>query len=303
MDKETILFLCALIPACALAETLPARSIKKPKELTVSLARDQQVFENSPAICAKNDTCDLKRVIFRREDYMIPPDDLANADVIVQSTRTFAGMITQEVDDLLRYSFVQYTRGCMWYSYATPNGGVETEFGVLRNFLGISQLQHIFPNWVVDTNDLDPIYGAGELGNRHYFVQSAPEIPAWIPNKQGKLLGEVTPTIPFGYVTDMTGPAYYSFALEMATNMSLEFKTCLFKTADVPLQTNGIDVDIGKAVVCFPWESKFVFDHNAREYKSPQGIHSECRRPFNPREKNIHLQRLDLPDASQPDKK
>lgn len=178
----------------------------------------------------------------------------------------------------------------MWNSYLNDDGVLSTEFGVLRNFLGTARIQHIFPRWVVDSDDTDPAYGADSAsGNRHYFLQSAKSVPTWMPDRQGKLYGEAKPTIPFLYVTDAPGPAYYSPKHKTAVNMSLEFKTCVFKTADVPLRTNGVDVDLVKAIVCFQWDSKFVFDHTALVFYSPKNIDSECARPFTAREKNVHL--------------
>lgn len=270
--------------------------------LIVTLSRGEQSFENSPLLCEQNDTCDLSKVIFRKEDYLIPPTPSMSNDVTIQSTRMLAGMVTKNIPALTRYLFVQFTIGCMWFSSLDEKLKLDTEFGVLRNYLGISLIQHVFPRWVVDTNDADPAYGThpSEV-NRHYYLQSAEAIPTWIPDRQGKLYGEQLPTIPFGYVTDAPGPAYYSPEHKTAVNMSLEYKTCLFKAVDVPLITNGVDVDIKNAVVCFNWESKFVFDHIDSTFKSPKGIHDECRRPFAVHEKKFYLWQLQkaFPDSEQ----
>ena len=270
-----VLFAC--IPLATSGRTPQnGRVQENPSGLSVPLSTGEQTFENSAALCVKNDTCDLKKVIFRKEDYMIPPALSVSDDNTVQSTRMFAGFVTNEIANLTRYSFVQFTRGCMWYSYINENKVIDTEFGVLRNFLDTERLQHVFPQWVVDSDDADPVYGADSIsGNRHYFLQSSKSIPTWIPAQKGSLYGEEKPTIPFFYVTDATGPANYSPAQKLAVNMSLEFKTCLFKTSDVPFVTNGTDVDIEKSIVCFRWESKFVFDHAASTFLSPRIMSSK----------------------------
>lgn len=68
---------------------------------------------------------------------------------------------------------------------------------------------------------------------------------------------------------------------------------CVLKTADVPLVTNGTDLDPKRALMCFEWESKFVFDHSALLFKKQNNINAECARPFNAREENYHQYRLE----------
>lgn len=287
-----MLFACAPISAFSGA-LFTWRLVGQEPVLSVPLSTKEQVFENSPLICTKNGTCDLKRVFLRTEDYDIPKNPAIPNEITIQSTNMLAGFVTDDIDSLTHYSFVQFARGCMWQSYANENGGVETEFAVVRDFQGISRIQHILPNWMVDTNDTDPVYSSdGEPNGRHYFLQLADPIPKWIPDRQGKLFGEERPTIPFAYVTDAPGPATYSPSLLNAVNMSLEFRMCLFKTTDVPLNVSGVDVGAAKAVVCFNWESKFVFDHKELVFKSPKGIHEECKRKFIERERQFHLEQL-----------
>lgn len=250
----------------------------------VPLSRDEKIFENSLFDCKKNDTCDLKRIIFRKEEYISPPS--VPTDPEIYGTRVFLGYKTENVGALLDYVVVQFNCGCMWYSHKSsdPNDPKDiTEFGIVRYYLGTKNVQHVHPNLVVDSVDSDPAYGS-EDGNRHFYVQWAKSPPDWIPERQGKLMGEELPTFPFGYITDMPGPAYYSPQLSYATNMSLEYKTCLFKTKDVPLQTNGSDVSREKAIVCFDWESKFAFNHATQRFEHHKGIHPECQRPFTARE-------------------
>ncbi len=295
-----ILFACA--PISALSGSLFTwRLVGQGQVLSVPLSSREQVYENPPLICAKNGTCDLKRVFLRTEDYDIPTNPAIPNDITIRSTNMLAGFVTDEIDSLTHYSFVQFARGCMWQSYADEKGEVETEFGVVRDFQGISRIQHILPEWTVDTNDTDPVYSSGgEPDGRHYFLQWADPIPKWIPDRQGKLFGEERPTIPFAYVTDAPGPATYSPAFLNAVNMSLEFRMCLFKTTDVPFIVNGLDVNTKKAVVCFDWESKFVFDHKELVFKNPKSIHAECKRKFTERERRFHLQQLkkkELPPA------
>lgn len=264
----------------------------------IATDRLEREFINSPVTCKINGTCDLKRVIMRSQNFSITRDPNEPNDAWIHGTQILAGLETDTIDHLTNYAFVQFIRGCMWYSQ-DQNGQIVTEFGVVRNFLGIKRIQHILPRWVVDTDDIDPVYGADrETGNRHYFLQSLDKIPSWIPGSQGKLFGEEPFTIPFGYVTDHPGPALYEPKHKQARNMSLEFEMCLFKTADVPATTNGIDIDKTKALVCFPWEAKHVFDHRTQVFHTGGEISKECKRPFTAREKFYHDHVLELNKTS-----
>ena len=271
-------FACASVSAQRVFSSTP----------TISLGTGGQTFENTKEECAKNDTCDLKQIFFRKEDYFMPADTAELSDPIIYGTKMIAGYITHDVEQLTNYLFVQFNRGCMWYSHLDEaKQHIVTEFGIVREYLGVRKTQNVFPEWVVDTNDNDPAATSGEVGNRHFLLQWSEKVPLGIPNVQGNLFGEKRPTIPFGYITDMPGPAVYAPGIGQARNMSLEFKTCLFKTKDVSLVTNGHDVDVTRAVFCINWESKFVYDHKQQKFETPKGIHQECGREWTVREKFV----------------
>lgn len=289
------ILLFALLPfAFAHGEVERDRFSKHPGDVAVQISTGEQTYVSSPETCKQNDTCDLKQVFFRKEDYIIPPNASVENDVTIQSTRMMVGYTTETVADLTRYLFVQFTRGCMWYSYLDPNGNQITEFGILRGFLSRPQVQHVFPEWVVDSDDDDPAYTPGGTPrDRHFFLQWKPVIPSWIPDEKGKLYGEEKPTVPFGYITDMPGPAVYSPVSGQSINMSLEYKVCLFKTVDVPLRTNGTDIDIEKAVTCFRWGAKHAYDHHAQRFVVHKEVHQECFRPFRAREEYFRKERAE----------
>jgi hypothetical protein len=263
------------------------------------VSKEERVFINPSDSCKKNDTCELKRAIFRNENYEISRDRSDPFDVWIHSTRILAGMETESVDDLRKYAFVQFIRGCMWYSLDRGDR-IDTQFGVLRDFLGLKKMPFVIPNWAVDTNDTDPIYASdAETGDRHYFLESLDQIPRWIPEHAGYLLGEKPFTVPFGYVRDYPGPAYYNPKTRQAVNMSLEFEMCIFKTASLPTFTNGVNVDRKKALVCFHWEAQRVFDHkNFTFNRTGKGVNKECSRPFTDEEKKVHRHFVDLSGES-----
>jgi hypothetical protein len=245
----------------------------------------EYIFNNVQPRCAPNNTCDLEKIIFRKRNFesTIEEDGLR-----IVGTEMFIGMVARDIPTLKKYYFVQFTRGCMWDSYLNDDGSILTEFGVLRNFQGLQRIQHVIPRWAVDSVDTDPVYGSGGEGSsRHYFLQTTDSIPEDIPLSQGKLMGEEDPTIPFAYITDSPGPATYYQPLKWAKNMSLEYRVCLFRAGDVPV--DGVGLDVQNAIACFEWESKNVFDHTTLKFATGGEIHKECRRPFNAGEKRFHL--------------
>ena len=262
-----------------------SRFIKRPGDILIPISTGEQEFENDSVFCATQGTCSLEYIKFRKEDYVIPMNSSIPDDVLIQGTRIYLGYSTKTVDDLSHYLVVQFTRGCMWYSFVGGDGKLVTEFGVIRGFQNNSRVQHVFPDWVVDSNDADPAYTpGGDPHSRHYLLQWNDWISDWIPSRQGKLFGEERPTRPYGYITDMPGPAYFVPRTGQAINMSLEYKTCLFKAGDVPTSVFGPTIDMDKAVACFRWDAQHVYDHQLGIFKSPRGIHPECIRPCRERE-------------------
>ncbi len=288
------LFLSALIllsgASFAQADVSPleAKARKQSTVPTVSLGRSETIFLNPASECAVNGTCDLKQVIFRKVDYISPHDPSDPDDVLILGSKIFLGFQTESLDTLTNYLPVQVERGCMWYSHPGPDGKLVTEFGIVKSYMGKWQVPHVYRDWTVDSTDTDPAYGS-RGDDRSYSLEWSPKIPTWIPDGQGNLFGEEKPTVPFLYTKDEPGPAVYAFGLKQARNMSLEFKTCLFRREDVPLISNGYDIALEKAVVCFSWDSKFVFDHAKLRFVRQQEIHPECQRPLSEHEERVRM--------------
>lgn len=104
---RTPLVLCGMSLLCVSQHAATSgRTLVELQGLSAPLSIGEQTFENSSEMCIKNDTCDLKKVIFRKEDYLIPPTPSVLDDDTVQSTRVLTGFVTSEIADLTRYSFV-----------------------------------------------------------------------------------------------------------------------------------------------------------------------------------------------------
>ena len=132
--RSLIILALLVSPSLALAkgnQKADSRFDRAQKDISVILSTGEQTFMNAPEQCIQNDTCNLKEVIFRKENYVIPASPDIENDQTIYSTKMFAGYRTRSVEDLRDYIFVQFTRGCMWYSYLSPDQKVNTEFGVV----------------------------------------------------------------------------------------------------------------------------------------------------------------------------
>jgi hypothetical protein len=236
--------------------------------------------------CKKNDTCDLLKMDFRVRQYRIPPEDVDDSEFL--GTVLYASYETDRVETLPKYAFVQFIRGCVYRSWKENGGTVATHFSVARRYMDVPNNKFItfcHRDWMIDANQSDPIYSSepSESPNRHYFLQWS-DIPGkWDSNaSDGHLFGEEVPKYPRGYVTDYPMQAYNLRGV--ANNVSLEFRMCLYKTADVPPVLEGKDVNFAKPIYCFDWSHNFVYNHDKDVFERPSVISPVCARPFTPEE-------------------
>lgn len=233
------------------------------------LASQKFVFQNKN--CEANATCDLKETEFILEDYRIL---VGGADSYNHGTRLFAKYRTDSLSGLNKYIFVSFKRGCMYSSTKARNGLVIEE-------LNLSRLQNSefvewrFPRWTIDSVDSDPAYNSRPDKSRHYDYRWN-TVSGSVSLKTEKFFGDEIPDYPELYVTDHPGTAY--FMNGVAKNISLEFRTCLYKTADVPAKIKLDDIfSLGAPVACFVWNSSWIYDHETSAYESKEEIAPICR--------------------------
>ncbi len=238
----------------------------------------REVFKNTD--CAKNNTCDLKQATFLREDYRIDHFESSH-----YGTRMFAAYKTDAIENLQKYAFVQFIRGCVFTS--EMNGQAVTRnknydkphFGNTVNFC--------FPNWVIDAVTTDPIDFDVEK-NRHFFYRSD-DLPHNDRVENRKFFGISSPRTPILFMTDHPGGTAFIYRLPVieqkekpvsggydAKNISLELKTCLYKTAEVPITANDDNLDFAKPITCFFWRSSFIYNFDRKVYESPSAIDPFC---------------------------
>lgn len=224
----------------------------------------EETWENKD--CVSTASCDLKGVVFRAYDYKV-----AIGGDPSFGTGFSARYRTDSVGALPRYGFVQTARGCQFDS-AVEGGKVVMTAAYVREFFDDVVPYH-HPRWVFDSVDKDPFYNSDKGRPRHHLYQWN-RVPGSIERDTREFYGVRKPPTPELYVTDYPGTAFLGgFA---AKNISLEFKTCLYRTSDVPAETAPEPAELPGALVCFSWSSSFIYDHARGAYETWDHVHPFC---------------------------
>lgn len=173
---------------------------------------------------------------------------------------------TNYVDNLEKYAFVQFIQGCV-YSSRVKEGKIQKEITVARDFFGdIIKFKH--PDQVIDSIDLDPMYNNWDAAiNRHgayRFMKNG--IETYYLNEK--------PETPSLFATDLPSTAF--FENDVARNVSLKFKTCLYKTKDIPLVGKPEHLDFASPLKCFNWASSKIYNFEKDQFYSSDEIDPFC---------------------------
>ncbi|PIR70337.1 MAG: hypothetical protein COU46_02045 [Candidatus Niyogibacteria bacterium CG10_big_fil_rev_8_21_14_0_10_42_19] len=225
---------------------------------------DEETFVFNNENCVSTDSCDLKTfwVNIKKYNVWVEGDNFG--------TVMMAGYIVDQISALENYGIVQFMRGCSFESVKNDNGAVVNEIdrSFLRQFFE-NYVPNIFPKWVIDSDDKDPLYNGQEPPVRIYHYRWAGD--------SGKefIYGIKKPTFPELYVVKHPGIAFVK-EVGRVKNMSMEFKTCVYKMKDIPLKTSSDDTGFAEPIGCFTWISSFIYNFDTREYESFLDVDSVC---------------------------
>ncbi len=239
---------------------------KKPNGTLIMKNVKEKTFLNKS--CKETDTCDLKSVYFRTLDYevWIEGDPSYGSSVIARYT-------TESVADLEKYAFVHFMRGCVFSSRKMENGTVENSFGIeIVNF--DKNQKFCFPDWVIDSQDTDPVYNSDPELGRHYLYRWAKMLGSYENRKIQEFYGIKVPSKPQLFVIDNPHRAFKVH--DFAVNISMEYKMCLYKSSDVPRATNEKNVDFADPIACVEYSSNFVYNFETNKFERPVEINSFC---------------------------
>ena len=231
-----------------------------------TVSRSRQVFDNTN--CAATNTCDLIQVRYLAEDY-----EIFAGGGMHYGTRLFAHYVTDTVDALENYAFVQFIKGCQYSSHDTK----EVLASISRNHFSKNIIFN-HKDWVVDSTDTDPIYFS--TPNSRHFNYKRNIKPGSTDKETMRYYGLEKPNYPELYITDRPGTAFYMN--NGAKNISLNFKICLYRTSDVPRETVPENIDFSEPITCFYWDSSWVYDHDMDTYKHPHYVVSACSTCLDP---------------------
>ncbi len=246
-----------------------------------SLGEEKGIFRG--ASCPPNASCTevqgfpntLKEFGFRVKHWRLPAATKTDFDVF--NTSVYAWYETVGLAQLPDFAFVQYVRGCVYESEQGGDGVVTIRHGVMHQVFGKHRL-FLHRDWTVNSPTTDPLFGSDPRNPlRHYFMESN-KSPEQFPTSHGTYYGDSAPKNPRLFMLfSPTTPAYArrSDIGDTAVNHSLEYRTCLYRTSDIPSTSDG--TVIPGAIGCFDWKSSYVYDQALRKFASPGGIVAACR--------------------------
>lgn len=244
------------------------------------LKTKKRVIIHPESECEKTDTCDLKKIEFREYFYRFPKETPDESDTF--GRELYAAYQTDHIENLPRYGFVQFIRGCVFTSSMTPSGieGFQVD---ARRYLGkLADFRH--KDWVADTLDIDPFYSS-ERGykNRHHFFRWDKVRGSFRPDVQNvhSYYGEDHPPYPEMYVIDVPSGVYaaktpYS-SHDFARNVSLDFRMCLYKTKDVPRDITK-EAITAEPIACYEWSYHMIYNRRTHSFDRPKELHALCKK-------------------------
>ena len=265
----------------------------------IVLDKKEYVYVPSDVECKERGICDLKKVTFFVEQSRLPPiPSEFKRDSDLFQTMFMASYETARVSDLEKYAFVQFIRGCSYISSVNEAGETKEEFGIstIRWVDGApKRVTYLFPEWTIDATEADPVYSSmpSLLDSRHFVYMwqntKGKLDPYANPDEEGVpqkvfYYGQrkpLYPQIPRLYIQDQPSAS----ALQhdgKARNYSLQFRTCLYKTKEVPELADPKNTGFADPVVCFNWDHNFVFNHKAKTFEARKEISPICTKPPSP---------------------
>jgi len=259
-----LLLFCGSVSAAQRSPPPAKKESASPLTLLKSTTVDVPLGE-----CERRDTCDLRRLLFVTEDYRLK----IGKDEYQYFTLTYATYETATFATLEKYAFVQFIRGSVFTSRKDPvTGKTEVTYdGALGNF--DQWLVYKIPEWIIDAGSTSPTYMSIEGMPQHYWYrwQNAILPPPWLTQDENIYRQDRSQLkVPRLYVDD--NPQEALVVNGTAYNVSLEFKTCLYKSADIPKTTTRDNTNFAEPLFCFPWRSSYVYNHDLKKYESPEGL-------------------------------
>ena len=224
--------------------------------------------------CNANQSCTLGDVKFVEYKKLFRFDGEADR-LASHFTDTRFVITTKSVSDLESYGVVQFIRGCMFRNRLV-NGVVQKELSISRDEFGqIVPFQH--KGWEIDNDNDDPLISA-EPGHGRFALLRWNKDASNINTEGSTYYANIKPPHSRVFLSDMPGPAALMPTLNVADNATLNFRTCIFKIADLPTHTDpkGSNVDASKALWCAEWSHNYVWNFKTQQTEEPTSFDPIC---------------------------
>ena len=210
--------------------------------------------------CRSTDTCDLKRftvtTLVQEVWFSDDPNNPTYGNGVIMEYETGS------VDAIEKYAIVQFTKGCVFNSSKNSEGKITRNIGYVVPSFG-EDIPLCFPEWVIDSQDTDPVYNSDPEYGRFYLLR-------WNKGSRDyrtqKYYGAEKPKLPVVYMTDYPAGAFVTGT--GVKNAALEFNTCIYKASDVPMETQRNDTRFAEPLACFEWQNVYVYDFDKGKFQS-----------------------------------
>ena len=224
-----------------------------------TLAETEQVFLNPD--CEATDTCDLKRFSLTTQAHEVWFADNPN-----NPTYANGAIMEYETDSVAaieKYAIVQFIKGCVFLTSKNRAGEIQrqTDYSVMS--FG-ENIPLCFPQWVIDSQDTDPVYNSDPKLGRFYLLRWNP--PGAHDDHGEKFYGAEKPRVPAVHMADYPAGAFVTAS--GVKNSSLQFKTCIYKAHEVPAATRRENLNFARPINCFQWQNVYIYDFAEGKFRT-----------------------------------
>lgn len=234
-----------------------------------------KTFVHEP--CSAAGSCELRRFSIHQYEYVVDFDEY--------KTRNYGSAVnieyvTRTPASLEDFAVVNFIRGCQFYT-EFKEGKVERYYTIVVGSFG-ETVTYLFPDWRIDSLDVNPMYNntpeadVARLGTLHGSYRWN-RVKGSFEDKSEVLFAHERPREGSLYVSDRPGQAFVSDDGERAYNISVRFKTCLYRTRDIPRASAPENVDFAAPIACHEWASSHVYDFAKQEMTHPEEL--DCAPP------------------------
>lgn len=240
-----------------------------------------QKFVNTSEKCKETDSCRLKSFQLQVNSFALEDKEFQE---IYYLQSMFASYQTESIESLTEFAIVQFIRGCM-FEVRLQDGKRAKNVFQWRESFGKS-VPHRFPDWIIDSRDKDPIYYSQSERRkihdpeRSHLMYAWNKIPGSFDTKTREYLKYSPPPRPELYIADKPSVAYIlenpPSSKGNTVNSSLEFKTCIYRTNQIPISTHQDDIHFATPIHCFNWRNSYIYDYDKKEWTHPEELDPFC---------------------------